>query len=468
MFFLFYRSYIIIMNKYFNKVMQHFCDKKPKIHFIGIGGIGMSALAGICLGYGYKVSGSDLTENENIKQLKNSGAEIILYHSKENIKDCDIVVHSTAIKPDNPELMQAVKNGKCVLERHKFLGVIFNCYQKSIAVSGSHGKTTACGILTHILMEAQADPQILIGGNLKLIGGNFRNGKGCCLAEACEYKRNFLSLKPLVSVVLNVENDHMDYYSGLDDLMSAYNSFLQNTKPEGYKIINGDDKICNMLNAGDCITYGFDQSNMCRAINIKKYRGKYSFTISYKEKEINVRLSVYGKHNIYNALASYLAASAIGIEDSIIVKGIKSYNGISRRFECSGRLDGAAVINDYAHHPSEIKAVIDCAKDIFKGAITVVFQPHTYSRTKALINDFVKCFDGCDSVILLPVYAARESYDSEGSSAALYEKLKMHRNSVIYLDSFNQAEMYLRRNKPACVLVLGAGDIDKLAEMLTR
>jgi UDP-N-acetylmuramate--alanine ligase len=455
------------MNVYLNKIMENFLDKKPAIHFIGIGGIGMSALAGTCIEYGYTVSGSDIADNENIRLLISKGAQINLYHSKDNIKNCDIVVFTSAIKPDNPELMQAVKLNKCVLERHKFLGVIFNSFEKNIAVSGSHGKTTACGFITQILMEADSDPQVLIGGNLKLIGGNYRKGKGCCIAEACEYKRHFLSLKPFVPIVLNVENDHMDYYKNSLDVIAAYDSFLGNKKEGGTGIINGDDSICRSLkNSAGYITYGFNENNACRAVNVKKYRGKYSFTLCYKDKELPVKLNVCGRHNIYNALAAYCAAKVLNIDDCLAIKAIGNFTGVSRRFEFVGKTGDVPVICDYAHHPSEIEAVLRCAREVFRGTITAVFQPHTYSRTKAFMESFSKCFDAADRLVLLPVYAAREDYDGEGSSAALYEKIKSRGKSVIYLDSFKQAEMYLRSNKSDCIMILGAGDIIKLAGML--
>ena len=449
------------------KVVNNFFDKKPKIHFIGVGGIGMSALAGVCLSYGYTVTGSDVCDNENIQSLTKLGAKITLFHSKENIGDCDIVVFSTAIKPDNCEILQAVKLNKCVLERHKFLSVIFNCFEKSIAVSGSHGKTTVCGMLSQILIEGKKDPLILIGGNLTALKGNFRKGNGVTLVEACEYKRNFLSLKPFVPVILNIENDHMDYFKDSDDVVDAFISFSKNMKEGGTLVLNGDDEICDKLKKDvNYITFGFKDTNDCYAKDLRKYRGKYSFTLVYKQKNLRVKLSVYGLHNIYNALAAYCAAVLVDVDDESYLKAMEKYKGIDRRFEYTGRLDGASIIIDYAHHPREIEAVLKTARDVFKGKITAVFQPHTYSRTKSLMNDFVKSFDYCDRLLLLPVYPAREVYDKDGSSAVLYENLIKHKENVIYLDSFSQAENYLRQNKSACIIILGAGDIYKLSDMI--
>lgn len=455
------------MNKYFNKVLNNFFDKKPAIHFIGIGGIGMSALAGICLSYGYTVTGSDICNNENIQDLIKKGAKINLFHNKKNINKCDIVVFSSAINPDNPELLQAIKLNKCVLERQKFLGIIFNCFDKSIAVAGSHGKTTACGFLSKILLNAKADPQIIIGGNLDFLGGNYRKGEKCCLVEACEYKRNFLSLKPFVPVILNIENDHMDYFKNSVDVLQAYNSFLNNIKKGGTAVINGDDSNSKLLKDIDkLITYGFKENNDCRAINIRRYKSKYNFNLVFKGKNYKIKLNVFGKHNIYNAMAAFCAAYIIGIEPTKIIEGIQKYTGIKRRFEFKGKLKGGTIICDYAHHPSEIKAVLKCAREMFKGTITAVFQPHTYTRTKSLMEDFAKCFNNCDRVILLPVYPAREKFDKSGSSITLYENLKKYNKNAIYLDDFLQAEHYLRQNKSSAIMILGAGDIIKLADMI--
>lgn len=467
MFFCALNSYIIIMNTYFGKVMNTFFDKKPKIHFIGIGGAGMSALAGICLCYGYNVSGSDIAENEYTEKLQRCGARISYHHSAENVAGSDIVVFTSAIKPDNCELVKAIKSGKCVLERHKFLGVIFNCFEKSIAVAGSHGKTTACGMIAQIMIDAGADPQVLIGGNLPLIDGNYRKGNGCIVAEACEYKRHFLSLKPKTAVLLNTENDHMDYYKNSGDVRQAYRSYVNNIKEDGLCVLNGDDGGAVKIGGG--LTYGLGESCAVRAENIRASKGKYGFEITDGGKRVSVNLSVCGKHNIYNALAAYCAATRNGVEPAAAAKSLSAFKGVKRRFEEVGAFKGAKVISDYAHHPSEIKAVIKTAREMFpRGKIITVFQPHTYTRTKAFMENFATCFNGCDRLLLLPVYAAREPYLKQGSATALYENVRKNFDGVIYLGSFKQAYDYLSGNKCSCILVLGAGDIYKLAEMMVN
>lgn len=459
------------MNKYFNKIMNNFFDKKPKIHFIGIGGAGMSALAGICLSYGYQVSGSDIAQNEYTDLLSKCGAKINLFHSEKNVSGCDIIVFSSAIKPDNCELVKAIKANKCVLERHKFLGVIFNCFDKSVAIAGSHGKTTACGMLSQVLIDSDRDPQILIGGSFDLIGGNYRKGNGCILAEACEYKRNFLSLKPLIAVLLNTDKDHMDYYKDEGDVNNAFESYVNNIKENGCCVINGDEENgLKIKPENKIVTYGFKEKCDFRAENIKSFRGKYSFDITEKGegKPVRVKLSVFGRHNIYNALAAYSAAILMGVGREQAAKALSAFKGMKRRFEEAGSFNGAKIINDYAHHPKEIEAVIKSARDVFpKGRITAVFQPHTYSRTKSFMDKFSRCFNGLDCLLLLPVYAAREPYDREGSSPVLYENIKKNFYNVIYLDSFKQAYDYLSLNKSSCILILGAGDIYKLAQMLS-
>lgn len=453
------------MSRYINRLVESFLDKKPRIHFIGIGGTGMSALAGICLSYGYSVTGSDLVPNENTERLEKLGAKVYFYHSGKNVADSDIVVFSSAIRPDNEELVAAVKAGRCVLERHKFLGVLFNCFEESIAVAGSHGKTTACGMLSYILLEADFDPQILIGGNLDLIEGNFKKGKRCCLAEACEYRRNFLALKPLIPVILNIEKDHMDYFKDEDDLADAYLAFAKGGR--GTCVINGDDPGCRkVIPHVKCATFGFDKGNDCHPEDIRKSKGRYSFTLCHGEKKLRISLSVCGRHNIYNAMAAYLAASLLGIDGRIIASALARYKGMGRRFENAGKVGGIPIISDYAHHPKEIKAVIDAAREAFGKGVIAAFQPHTYTRTKALMEEFAGCFSGAEAVLLLPVYAAREEYDAEGSSIALYERLSGVHPNAYYLDSFHQASLLIRRMRGSCVLILGAGDIFKLAAMI--
>jgi UDP-N-acetylmuramate--alanine ligase len=452
------------MSRHIYRLVESFLDKKPQIHFIGIGGTGMSALAGICLSYGYTVTGSDIAQSENIEQLVKLGAKVYFSHSEKNVEGSDIVVFSSAIRPDNVELVAAVRGGRCVLERHKFLGALFNCFEESIAVAGSHGKTTACGMLSYILLEAGRDPQILIGGNLALIGGNFRKGRGCCLAEACEYRRNFLALKPLVPVILNVEKDHMDYFKDEEDLVDAYLSFAKNGR--GTCVVNGDDSNCiKIIPHVKCATFGFGKGNDCYPKEIRGSKGRYSFTLCHGERQLKISLSVNGRHNIYNAMAAYLAASLLGIEGDVIASALSKYKGIGRRFENVGKAGGIPIICDYAHHPKEIKAVIDAARETFGKNVIAVFQPHTYTRTKALMEEFEGCFGGAAAVLLLPVYAAREEYDAGGSSIALYERLSRGHPNAYYLDNFHQASLLIRRMRGSCVLLLGAGDIFKLAEL---
>lgn len=448
-------------------------NKKLSVHFIGIGGIGMSALAGICLDYGFEVSGSDLSSNHNTKKLEQKGAYINYIHSAKNISEgCGIVVFSSAIKPENPEIVQAIKMSKCLIERHKFLGILFNGFTRSIAVSGSHGKTTCTGILAGVLIQNDTDPEIFLGGNIDTLGGlNYRKGEGCALAEACEYKDNFLSLKPSVGVVLNIEKDHMDYFRDVERLISGFDRFVKNIKPGGTAVINGDDEYCRQLIAmqsGDknIITFGMSEKNDCYASEIKRYKGRYSFTVVYKGERHRIKLRIFGRHNIMNALAAFCVCRILNLDTALSIQAIESFKGVKRRFEYAGTFCGADVIKDYAHHPRELKAVIDSAGEIYKERLTAVFQPHTYSRTKALMPEFCECFDGLDVLILLPVYSAREAYDKEGSTAALYENLRERKKEVVYLDSFSQAREHLKTLNSSVILLLGAGDIDKLADIL--
>jgi UDP-N-acetylmuramate--alanine ligase len=452
----------------FNRNIAALLREKPRVHFIGIGGAGMLALAGLVAESGFPVSGSDLTENANTARLRARGAVITLGHSAENVRGAGIAVFTSALKPDNPELLAAIGAGLCVMERHKFLGVLFNCYENSCAVSGCHGKSTASGFLVSALMKAGLDPQAVIGANLPLLGGNFRSGKLACVAEACEYKRNFLALRPKVGMILNVGDDHMDYYKNSGDVVSAYDSFLAGIRPGGAAVLNFDDPGCAALRYGGTkYFFGLGEGADCRAADVQSRGGRYAFTILYKGERRPVRLSVYGKHNIYNALAAYLAARLMGAGGKKAAGGIAAFAGAERRFEYKGKFNGADIVSDYAHHPRELSALFAAAREVFGENTAAVFQPHTYSRTKTLMREFEACFDDAGKLVILPAYAAREEFDAAGSAKTLYERVRLRRPDTHYAETYAGAEALLREKRFAAVLVAGAGDVDGFAERLS-
>lgn len=440
-----------------------------KIHFIGIGGISMSALAHILLDDGCTVTGSDTKESHITKDLEKYGAKITYSHSADNISDQDLVVYTAAIKEDNPEYMRAKELGIELAGRAELLGALMKNYDTPIAVSGTHGKTSTTGMVSQIFLENGKDPTVTIGGELDSIGGNLRvGGKEVFIAEACEYHRSFLSFFPRISLILNIEEDHLDYFKDIDDIISAFRSFALLTPEDGAVIVNKDDKsaVRAVDNIGKkVITFAvnspadftakdivFDETDRC-VFKIFK-NGEYYAQTS---------LSVPGIHNVYNALAAFAAADFYGIDKDAAAKAIYDYKGAHRRFEKKGRCNGALVVDDYAHHPSEIKATLRAANEMHFDNIWCVFQPHTYSRTKALFNDFVEAFEKSGvNVIITDIYAAREKDTGLVSAKELSDAI----DNSIYMKEFSDVEKYLKERLTANTLLLtmGAGDVYKIGE----
>lgn len=448
-----------------------------KIHFIGIGGISMSALAEICLNKNYKVSGSDANESYLLDKLRSQGAEIFIGHKKEHISDdIDMVVYTAAVHPDNEELVAAKEKNKLTMNRAAFLGQIMREYKNSIAVSGTHGKTSTTSMLSTIFEYADLDPTILVGGNLSVIGGNVKIGSSDhFITEACEYVDSFLNFNPKISIVLNIEEDHLDYFSGIDEIKASFNKFGKLLPNDGYFIINGDDEntsdILHDVKA-TVIKYGREASNDAIIKNIEfNEQGFGIFELEYKGENLGkFELAVPGLHNIYNASAAILTAFVSSINLDTIRKNIQSYSGVGRRFEVRGNYNGALVVDDYAHHPTELKATLSAAKKMKKNTLWCIFQPHTYTRTKSLLNEFAEAFYAADKVIITDIYAAREDDPGDIHSKDLVEKLYQNHVDVTYISSFEDIEKYLRENVKDNDLVItaGAGPIYKVAESLIQ
>ncbi|GAB6168598.1 UDP-N-acetylmuramate--L-alanine ligase [Clostridium carnis] len=450
-------------------------DINKKVHFIGIGGISMSGLAAVLLNNGFKVSGSDSKESEITEKLKTEGAEIYIGHKRENIKDVDLVVYTAAIPSDNPELLEAKKQNIDLMDRAEFLGLIMKGHKYNVAVAGTHGKTTCTSMLSHVTLKANLDPTILVGGNLDVINGNFKIGKSeYFLTEACEYKESFLKFYPYVGIILNIDADHLDYYKDINHIKSTFEKFSNIIPTDGYLIgYCEDEKVNEVLEKAKCntLSYGINQGDV-RATNISfNTNGCATFTVTKDDKELfSVSLSTTGRHNILNALSTICVGLIFNIPYEAIIEGLKECKGAHKRFEHKGELNGATIIDDYAHHPVEIKATLNTAQLIPHNKIYTVFQPHTYTRTKTLFEEFTECFFDTDELILMDIYAAREKDTGLVSSDELGNALRNKGVNCINVHSHNEAAEYLKDmiSENDLVLTVGAGDVVKVADLLLK
>lgn len=450
-------------------------NKPEPIHFIGIGGISMSGLAQILLGAGFPISGSDNKRSDLTDQLEQAGAKVFLQQSAENISPDDrCVVYTAAIHPDNPEYARCVELGIPMLTRAELLGQIMKNYQTAIAVAGTHGKTTTTSMLSSILLDAQTDPTISVGGILESIGGNIRVGKSeTFITEACEYTNSFLSFYPTMGIILNIEEDHMDFFKDLDDIMHSFHLFAKRLPKEGVLIINNEIKNRELVTKElDCkvITYGMDSSCDYYAEHISYNAmacGEFD-VMRHGEFFAHICLNVTGRHNVSNALASIAAADYLGLPLECITRGIASFGGTNRRFQHKGVFQGVTVIDDYAHHPTEIRATLEAAKNYPHREVWCVFQPHTYTRTKAFFREFAQSLSLADHVVLADIYAARETDTLGMSSALLGEEITKLGTDCHYFPSFHEIEEFLKSH---CIhgdllITMGAGDVVNIGENL--
>ncbi len=441
------------------------------IHMVGIGGVSMSALAHILKFFNYRVSGSDRTETELTKKLSSSGIEVFIGHDPKNIKDPDLVCYTAAIPDNNPELVKSRSLGIPTMERAELLGEIMKSYKFPIAVAGTHGKTTTTSMLSLILLSAELDPTILVGGELAQINGNYKiGGNEYLVFEACEYVESFLHFNPYISIITNVEEDHLDYFTGINHIISSFVKFARLNSPDGCIIVCSDDKnAMNVVQNIDkrVLKYGIiGTNNDFRADNIHiNENGQTECEVYLHEKLFTkLTLNVHGTHNIYNALAALAAAWEIGIDAEHIRRGLESFGGTKRRFELLGKANGFTVIDDYAHHPTEIAATLKTTKELTKGDVWCIFQPHTYSRTKAFLKDFADALAIADKAIIADIYPAREKYDGSVHScdlAALNEKF-------LYINDFEAIQEYVLNNAKEndIVITMGAGDVFKIGKAL--
>lgn len=438
--------------------------KNKKFHLVGINGISMSAIAKYLLLKKREVSGSDTVINKVTHDLQKKGVKFYLGHFKESVIDKEVVVYTSAVDEENPEIIGAKNLGLKVVSRGVFLGEILKNFNDVILVSGSHGKTTTTSMLSEVFIKAKLNPTVFLGGESDSFG-NFRSGKNkLVIAEACEYKKNFLFLPHNISVVLNVDNDHLDSFNGLPDIIRSFNEFISN----GVAFINADDKNCRALFSKSLVTFGIKNNATFMAKNIIKKSNGYSYNLyEYGQNKGRINLNVLGKHNVYNSLATCAVAISYGISFKDVKYALERFSNVKRRNEFLGKIKDMRVFADYAHHPSELRESINTfVSDKEKSLI--IFQPHTYSRTKFLMKDFVNVLEQND-VYIYKTYPAREEYDEMGDGKTLADNLRKRGANVEYFDNFDDLmERVLENNTKYKKLVfVGAGDVyEKICNFL--
>ena len=442
-----------------------------KGYLIGIGGVSMSSLAEVLLGMGISVCGSDFSLSRNVRALQEKGIHIEIGHRPENIpNDVDFVVRTAAVHDDNPEIIRARERCIPVFERTEAWGAISKDYGNALCISGTHGKTTTTSMCTHILMAADKDPTVMIGGTLPLLNAGHRVGHGNVIVmEACEYYNSLLSFHPTVAVILNIEADHLDFFKDLYDVEKSFRAFASRVPQDGYVVANYDD-LNTMQTLLDLdrkiITFGLNEKADVHAENIEYLGANSHFDIVYNGKLFtDVTLHVPGEHNVKDALAATAAAICLGIRPYAVKYGLAGFNGAGRRFEFKGKFNGADVYDDYAHHPGELKVLLNAVEQLNYKRTVLVFQPHTYSRTAALFQDFVEQLKRPDILFLAEIFAAREQNTIGISSADLAKQIEGAR----FIPTFEELEAALRETaEPGdIILTVGAGDVYQIGEHLT-
>lgn len=449
---------------------SEFLSRGKRGHLIGIGGVSMSPLAEVLCDAGLVISGSDIAESERTSHLREKGIKIFIGHDAENItSDIDFVVRTAAAHDDNPEIVRAKELGIPVFERTQAWGAIMRGYKNALCIAGTHGKTTTTSMCTHILMAAEKDPTVMIGGTLPLLKAGHRVGAGDTIVmESCEYYNSFLSFFPTVAVILNIEEDHLDFFSGIEEIKQSFREFASHVPEDGYVVVNHDDE--NTMDAvrdldRNIVTFGLTAKADVYAKNVIRIGSLTKFDVMYKGKLLDtVAIHVPGVHNLKNALAAAAASICLGIKPTAIKYGLAGFSGAGRRFEFKGKFNGADVYDDYAHHPGELKALLDAVESLGYKRTIVIFQPHTYTRTMALFYDFVRQLKRPDIVYLAEIFAAREKNLLGISSADLAEKI----DGARFFKTFEEIENDLRKTaQPGdLILTVGAGNVYKIGEHL--
>ncbi len=451
-------------------------NKYKNIHCIGIGGIGLSAIAEILMSRGYNVSGSDMKESDMTDKLARQGARIFIGHRAENVENAELLVYSAAVGKDNPELMRAQERNIPIMTRAQMLGLLMEGYESSIAISGTHGKTTTTSMVSLILDRAKLSPTILVGGNLSEIDGNVKVGDSrYFVTEACEYMDSFLSLKPKMEIILNIDSDHLDYFKDIEHIVSSFDRFAHLVPQDGTIIAYDANPFVNRIvrNMDNAVTFGLNENCDYFAKDIRfDGNGMPSFEVWHGGKSLaRIQLQIPGEHNILNALAAFACGHTLGVDEAIIKETLEAYHGTQRRFDIVGTTaKGVKIVDDYAHHPTEIKATLAASQNVPHNKLWCIFQPHTYTRTLALFDDFAEAFNKADKLILAEIYAAREKNIYKISSEQLAEKIKETHpaKEVLFMKDFEEIARYVGENAEAgdLVITMGAGDIYKVGEML--
>lgn len=449
--------------------------KYKNVHMIGIGGVSMSGIAAILKDWGFHVTGSDRSQSENTDKLEELGIKVTIGSNLEDVDNSDVVVYSAAIKQDDPEMVEAKSKNIPTIERANFLGEITRCYKDSICISGTHGKTTTTSMISVCFLEAKKDPSIQVGASLKAIDGNYRVGKSEeFILEACEYVESFLKFSPKAEVILNIDNDHLDYFKTFENIKKAFIKYVKLLPDDGLLVTNADDKNCMDLpqyTKAKLITYGIknDKADFFSKNIEFDDDGFPSFDV-YKDSELygHFKLSVAGIHNVSNATACIALCDYYGIDKDIIKSALKKFTGAHRRFEYKGKVNGASIYDDYGHHPTEIVATSKSVANKKHNKSWVVFQPHTYSRTKNLLDDFAHALLNFDNIIVLDIYAAREKNTYGISSKDLVDKIHSLGKDAKYIPDFDECVQYLKDNVQSgdLILTLGAGTVTKIGPML--
>ncbi len=443
-------------------------NKIKRIHFIGIGGSGMCPIAEILRSEGFELSGSDMNEGETLDRIKSYGIPVYMGHAAENIQGAELVVYSAAVKEDNPERKAAMEQGIPCIERSVMLGVVTRRYKRSVAVSGTHGKTTTTAMLSQVLIGSGFDPSAIIGGKLPFIGGNSYVGQSdIIVCEACEYVDTFLELNPFISIILNIDADHLDYFKNLDNIKKSFNKFASQTT--GLLVINGDDQ--NTLDAVaevdiPKLSYGFGEGCDYRAVNMSADKGVHEqYDLYFKgERLCTVKLIVPGKHNVYNSLAAAATAHYLGATPNEIAENLGKFGGVHRRFEILGTPCGITVADDFAHHPTELTATLNAAMSMGFNKVWAVFQPHTFSRTAMLLDDFAEALKIPDHAIISEILPVRETNTYNIYSTDLGAKVP----GSVCLDTFEEITDYVCKNAQEgdLILTMGGGNVYMCANMI--
>ncbi|MBQ0004668.1 MAG: UDP-N-acetylmuramate--L-alanine ligase [Clostridiales bacterium] len=457
--------------------MADFASYK-RIHCLGIGGIGLSAIAEILADNGHIVSGSDIKESDVTRHLEDVGIKVFYEHKADNVEGVDAIVYSAAVSSENPEVMRANELGIPLFSRAQVLGMLMDRYENSIAICGTHGKTTVTSMTSLILRNAEYKPTILVGGNLPQINGNVEIGENeYFVTEACEYMDSFLELKPSIGVILNIDSDHLDYFKDMDHIVRSFKTFVEGIKEDGLIVAFGDNPFVKdvLKDHKNKLTYGYSENNDFYAEHIAfDEMGFPEYDICHNGNKVaHVKLSVPGEHNVLNSMAAFVTAAYLKVSPAVICETLKEFGGTHRRFDYAGTTDnGIKVIDDYAHHPTEIKATLSATKNVKHNKLWLVFQPHTYTRTKALFDEFIDCFEDTDVLIVTDIYAAREKDIYGVSSYKLVNamKAKYPQREIYYVQDFEDIARYIRTHASEgdIAMTMGAGDVYKIGEILLK